>query len=71
MMRRPRLQDYRYTYRSKNMWSWLGSGFSTRDYDGRDLTWYFGLVDGEDKQRDYDVREMEWPGEEPPAAKIG
>lgn len=39
MMYRPRFQDYDYTYRTKNMWAWLGNGFSTRDHDGRDLTW--------------------------------
>lgn len=70
LMEKPRLQDYKYVYWSKNMWSWLGSGFSARDYDGRDLTWYFGLVDGQDRQRDYDVHEMEYPGAEP-AAKVG
>jgi len=58
LMSRPRLQDYDYVYKSKNMWSWLGNGFSTRDFDGRDRTWYFGLIDGVDKQREYDVHEM-------------
>lgn len=64
MMRKPRLQDYKHEYMSKNMWSWLGSGFSTRDVDGRDRTWYFGLVDGEDKQQEYDMSEMLYAGED-------
>lgn len=67
MMARPRFQDYEHVYRSKNMWSWLGNGFSIRDFDGRDRTWYFGLVDGRDEQREYDVREMEYCG----VGKIG
>ena len=62
MMARPRLQDYKHVYRSNNMWSWLGNGVSCRDFDGTDLTWYMGLVDNEDKQKEYDVREMEYCG---------
>ncbi|KAF2483098.1 FAD/NAD-P-binding domain-containing protein [Neohortaea acidophila] len=62
MMARPRLQDYDFVYRTKNMWAWLGNGFSTRDFDGKDLTWYFGLVDGEDRQKQYDVHEMYYDG---------
>ncbi|KAF7190309.1 putative sterigmatocystin biosynthesis monooxygenase stcW [Pseudocercospora fuligena] len=55
LMSRPRLQDYDFEYRSKNMWNWLGNGFSERDYNGQDLTWYLGVVDHEDKQQEYDV----------------
>ena len=58
LLRRPRLQDYDMDYRSKNMWSWLGNGFSTRDYNGTDLTWYLGTVDGDDRQKEYDVEKF-------------
>ncbi|KIW81124.1 hypothetical protein Z517_04147 [Fonsecaea pedrosoi CBS 271.37] len=51
----PRYEDYHIKYRHGNAWYWLGNGFSMRDLDGRDLTFYLGLVDGIDEQRDYDV----------------
>lgn len=35
------------------MWQWLGNGFSLRDVDGKDTTWYWGLIDGKDEQKDY------------------
>lgn len=59
-MASPRYHDYRIEYRSQNMWSWLGNGFSLRDYDGRDLTWYMGLIDNEDTQKAYEVSELEY-----------
>lgn len=49
----PRYEDYEIEYRHGNAWYWLGNGYSSRDTDGRDLTWYMGLVDGEDRQREY------------------
>ncbi len=55
LIENPRYEDYDIVYRSRNVWSFLGNGFSLRDNDGRDLTYYMGLVDGEDRQRDYDV----------------
>lgn len=58
MMSKPRLQDYDFEYRSKNMWAWLGNGFSERDCNRKDLTWYLGTVDDEDKQQEYDVSEF-------------
>ncbi|OAP58404.1 hypothetical protein AYL99_07494 [Fonsecaea erecta] len=51
----PRYEDYEIQYRNRNVWYWLGNGFSTRDLDGRDLTWYLGLVDGKDEQQYFDV----------------
>jgi hypothetical protein len=51
----PRYEDYIIQYRNRNVWAWLGNGFSTRNVDGRDLTWYLGLVDGRDEQKDFDV----------------
>jgi hypothetical protein len=58
LMTTPRFQDYDIKYRSKNMWNWLGNGFSTRDFSGEDLTWYLGVVDGRDEQREWDVPEF-------------
>lgn len=60
LMSKPRLQDYDFEYRSSNMWNWLGNGSSTRDYDGRDLTWYLGTVDGEDKQQLYETTKFHY-----------
>lgn len=50
-----RPEDFDITYRSTNRWNWLGNGFTQRDVNGKDITWYMGLVDGLDKQRDYVV----------------
>lgn len=55
LMSKPRLQGYDFTYRSGNMWNWLGNGQTTRDYDGRDLTWYIGKIEGQDVQQLYDT----------------
>lgn len=43
------------------MWSWLGNGYSIRDLDNSDKTWYMGLVDGEDVQKNFEVDEMMCP----------
>jgi hypothetical protein len=63
----PRYEDYEITYHGKNMWAWLGNGFSTRDLDGRDNTWYWGLVDGVDKHSDFaeDLEDMKFVKAEP------
>ncbi|KAJ6005156.1 FAD/NAD-P-binding domain-containing protein [Penicillium sp. IBT 35674x] len=53
LLEKPRYEDYDITYWGKNMWAWLGNGFTQRDVDGRDITWFLGLVDGIDQQRDY------------------
>lgn len=49
-MKTPRWEDYNLTYTSTNRFGYLGNGFTVRESDGRDLTWYLGLLDGEDKQ---------------------
>lgn len=51
----PRYEDYEMKYRHGNTWYWLGNGYTMRDLDGRDLTWYLGLVDGKDEQISFDV----------------
>ncbi|KAF7323241.1 hypothetical protein HMN09_00104900 [Mycena chlorophos] len=50
--------DYEYGY-AGNRFGYLGTGFSTREQDGRDTTFYYGFLDGEDKQPDYsDIRPL-------------
>lgn len=56
LIEHPRYEDYRIEYKAMNRWAFLGNGFSTRDYDGRDVTWFWGLVDGNDKQEQYDLQ---------------
>jgi len=51
----PRYEDYDIKYLSRNRWHWLGNGFTQRDVNGQDITFFWGLVDDVDKQRDYDV----------------
>lgn len=36
----PRFEDYNMEYWSRNRFSFLGNGFSKREYDGSDLAWY-------------------------------
>ncbi|RDW59448.1 hypothetical protein BP6252_12535 [Coleophoma cylindrospora] len=49
-MKTPRWEDYQLKYANRNRFHYLGNGFSAREFDGRDLSWYLGLLDGEDKQ---------------------
>ncbi|KAK5274800.1 hypothetical protein LTR99_004490 [Exophiala xenobiotica] len=49
----PRFEDYEIEYCNPlNMFEFLGNGFATREFDGRDLSYYLGLVDGDDHQID-------------------
>ncbi|KAK9452462.1 steroid monooxygenase [Dipodascopsis uninucleata] len=41
----PRFEDYNYTYIAGNRFSYLGNGFSKRELDGADLTWYLDSPD--------------------------
>ncbi|KAJ8118859.1 hypothetical protein OPT61_g257 [Boeremia exigua] len=56
MMEQPRFEDYDILYRNENMFAFLGNGFETREFDGRDITNYLGCLDdnGKDVQPDYD-----------------
>jgi hypothetical protein len=58
----PRYEDYDIEYQDRNMWAWLGNGFSTRDYDGKDTTWFWGLVDGKDEGEPYGPYKSEVSG---------
>lgn len=53
----PRFEDYHITYKnSKNMFEFLGNGFQVREFDGRDLSYYLGILDGVgDKQLDLEA----------------
>ena len=42
LLSQPRYEDYRIEYQSGNPFGFLGNGFSTREYDGRDLSYYLG-----------------------------
>ncbi|KAH6972399.1 putative MoxY [Ilyonectria sp. MPI-CAGE-AT-0026] len=50
VLQTPRWEDFEMAYMSENMWNFLGDGFHTRENDGSDLTWYYGLLDGKDEQ---------------------
>ncbi|CAL5867100.1 uncharacterized protein PFLUO_LOCUS1312 [Penicillium psychrofluorescens] len=50
MLQKVRFEDYEIEYISGNAFNFLGDGFHVREYDGSDLTWYYGLMDGKDRQ---------------------
>jgi hypothetical protein len=46
-------EDFVIKYEFDNRLRFMGNGFLMRDLDGRDATWYSGIVDGENKEPDY------------------
>ncbi|KIX09207.1 uncharacterized protein Z518_00286 [Rhinocladiella mackenziei CBS 650.93] len=50
VLQKPRFEDFDIDYLSQNRFNFLGNGFDTREFDGRDITWYYGLLNNEDKQ---------------------
>lgn len=50
MLQRPRFEDFDIEYVTQNRFNFLGNGLDMREFDGRDLTWYYGLLNGQDKQ---------------------
>ncbi|KAK0216999.1 FAD/NAD-P-binding domain-containing protein [Armillaria fumosa] len=48
-----RPEDWKYIYASGNRFRFWGNGFAQREFDGRDNTWYYGLLDGKDEMPDY------------------
>lgn len=63
LLKAPRYEDFDITYWNEmNRFAFLGNGFATREFDGRDITNYLGLLDGngdgqgegKDRQPDYD-----------------
>jgi hypothetical protein len=52
----PRFEDYDIEYRNPlNPLEFLGNGFAMREFDGRDLSAYLGLIDGRDVQVDLEA----------------
>ncbi|KAK5043605.1 hypothetical protein LTR84_011365 [Exophiala bonariae] len=51
IMKEPRFEDYDIEYRSMNPWAFFGNGFSTRQFDGRDLSYYLGMLQEGDIER--------------------
>ncbi|KAJ7184393.1 FAD/NAD-P-binding domain-containing protein [Mycena filopes] len=50
--------DYEYGY-AGNRFGYLGNGFTRREKDGRDTTFYYGFLNGKDEQPDYsDIRPL-------------
>lgn len=39
-LERPKFEDYEYTYLTSNRFQYLGDGFSTREEEGEDSTWF-------------------------------
>ncbi|KIK70801.1 hypothetical protein GYMLUDRAFT_184786 [Collybiopsis luxurians FD-317 M1] len=56
----PRWEDWDYEYGyAGNRFGYFGNGFTMREVDGRDTTFYYGLLDGKDEQPDYsDLRPL-------------
>lgn len=46
----PRWEDFELKYTTSNRFGYFGNGFAARESDGRDLTWYLGLLDGDEMQ---------------------
>jgi hypothetical protein len=56
IMENARFEDYDIKYMNPlNPLEFLGNGFSSRETDGRDLSFYLGLIDGIDKQLDLEA----------------
>ena len=50
LLAEPRYQDYDIEYQSGNPFGFLGNGFSTKEYDGSDLSYYLGTEENPGKQ---------------------
>lgn len=47
LIAKPRFEDYEIEYASGNAFNYLGNGFHVREFDGSDLTWYYGLLESQ------------------------
>lgn len=45
VLKTPRYEDYDIIYRSANKFTYLGNGFSSKEFDGSDLSYYLGTED--------------------------
>ncbi|KAF2166698.1 hypothetical protein M409DRAFT_66316 [Zasmidium cellare ATCC 36951] len=52
-VRTPRWEDFEIRHVERNRFAYLGDGFTKREFDGRDLSWYLGSLDGEDVQPEF------------------
>ncbi len=50
LLKEPRYEDYEIECQSGNPFGFLGNGFSTREYDGSDLSYYLGTEEDPGKQ---------------------
>ncbi|KAL2826133.1 hypothetical protein BDW59DRAFT_161259 [Aspergillus cavernicola] len=41
VLQAPRYEEYEISYLTENRFNYLGDGFDVREYDGRDLMWYY------------------------------
>jgi hypothetical protein len=56
LLAKARFEDYEIEYMNPlNPLEFLGNGFSTRESDGRDLSYYLGLINGMDVQMDLEA----------------
>ena len=53
IMESVRYEDFEIDYESPNRFAFFGNGFATQESDGRDSTWYLGLLDDKDEEPDY------------------
>jgi hypothetical protein len=44
-LREPRFEDFNYTYETSNRFQYFGNGFTQREIEGQDLTWYLDHAD--------------------------
>ncbi|PYI31325.1 putative dimethylaniline monooxygenase [Aspergillus indologenus CBS 114.80] len=48
-MKQPRWEDYHLRYTTSNRFGYLGNGFAAREFDGSDLSWYLGTLEGNEQ----------------------
>jgi hypothetical protein len=44
-LREPRFEDFEYTYETANRFQYFGNGFTQRELENQDLTWYLDQAD--------------------------
>nr|QFR37238.1 flavin-containing monooxygenase [Cyberlindnera americana] len=53
VMKQPRWEDFNLTHVKGNRYEYFGNGFHTREFSGKDLSWYLGLLGTEDVQPNF------------------
>ncbi|KAE8158896.1 hypothetical protein BDV40DRAFT_291389 [Aspergillus tamarii] len=48
-MKQPRWEDYHLRYTTTNRFGYLGNGFAAREFDGSDMSWYLGSLEGNEQ----------------------